>query len=147
MPKESRPMHEDRRMFLGVLLSVAGVPLLVSVAGTFGSDQPVIMVSRTTLMPPRIEVHVGELIRWQAPGGEHLHLSLDAHPGAHEAVVRSGEIRALFLLPGVHTYKVSVIGDGRRVLSGTVVVREAAAPVGRPPVCAPVSFKEVCFEP
>ena len=94
-----------------------------------------------------IEVHVGELIRWQAPSGEHLHLGLDAHPGAHEAVVRSGEIRAVFLLPGVHTYKVFVITDGREALAGTVIVKEAEAAVDRPFICGPVSFKEVCFQP
>lgn len=123
------------------------IGFLLLAAQTFGSDQPIITVSRDALLPGVIEVHVGDLIRWQAPGGEHLHLRLDAHPRAHEAVVRFGEIRAVFLLPGVHTYKVSVITDGRKVLAGTVVVKEAAEVVERPLVCDPGSFREICLEP
>jgi hypothetical protein len=126
---------------------VLAVGFLLLAAQTFGSDQPVITVSRDALSPGVIEVHVGEMIRWRAPGGEHLHLRLDAHPRAHAAVVRSGEIRAVFLLPGVHTYKVSVITDGQRALSGTVIVREAAKASPRPTVCGPGSSKEICFEP
>jgi len=136
-----------RQEGLGVQLRVVGVALLILAAPVFGTDQPVIAVSREALAPPVIEVHVGELIRWRAAGGEHLHLRLDAHPGAHEAVVRSGEIRAVFLLPGVHTYEVFVITDGRKALAGTVVVKEAEAAGDRPPACAPGSFREVCFEP
>ena len=71
-------------------------------ARTFAADQPIVLVGPHALAPQRLDVHVGELIRWRAAGGEDLHLRLDAHPGAHEAVVRSGEIRAVFLLPGVH---------------------------------------------
>lgn len=111
------------------------------------SDWPVIESASDRLAPASIEVHVGELIRWRATPGEHLHLSLDAHPGAHETFVRSGEIRATFLLPGVHTYKVFVMTDGRRTLSGTVIVKEAEVPAGLPLTCAPGSFKEICFEP
>lgn len=123
------------------------VGLLLLAVETFGSDKPIITVSRDALSPGVIEVHVGEMIRWRAPGGEHLHLHLDAHPRAHEAVVRSGEIRAVFLLPGVHTYKVSVITDGRRALAGTVIVREPEKAPERPTVCGPGSSKEICFEP
>ena len=144
-------MSETKRVafrdVLGMRWCVVGVGLLVCAAHARGADQPIITVSRPALVPSVIEVHVGELIRWQAPGGEHLHLRLDAHPGAHEAVVRSGEIRAMFLLPGVHTYKVFVITDGREDLAGTVIVKEAEAAVDRPFICAPVSFKEVCFGP
>ena len=135
------------RDVLGMRWCVVGVGLFVFAAPARGIDQPIITVSRTALAPTVIEVHVGESIRWQAPGGEHLHLRLDAHPGAHEAVVRSGEIRAVFLLPGVHTYKVFVITDGRTALAGTVIVKEAEATVDRPFICGPVSFNEVCFEP
>jgi hypothetical protein len=135
------------RTWLGVRWPVVGVLLLGFAINGFGADQPTIIVSREAPAPRAIEVHVGELIRWQAPGGEHLHLNLDAHPGAHEAVVRSGEIRAVFLRPGVHTYKVSVVSDRSRVLAGTIIVTQAAAPVDRPRACAPVSFREACFEP
>ena len=135
------------RDVLGMRWCVVGVGLLVFAAHALGTDQPIVTVSRAALAPSVIEVHVGELIRWQAPGGEHLHLRLDAHPGAHEAVVRSGEIRAEFLLPGVHTYTVFVITDGREALAGTVIVKEAEAAVDRPFICGPVSFKEVCFQP
>jgi len=114
---------------------------------TFAADQPIIMVGPDALAPQRIEVHVGELIRWRAPGGEHLHLRLDTHPHAHEAVVRSGEIRAVFLLPGVHTYEVLLIANGRKALAGTVIVKEAEAAVDLPRACGPDSFKEICFEP
>ena len=134
------------------VVRVSGIGLLavgsVFVTGkAFGTDQPVIAVGPDALAPQTIEVHVGELIRWRAPGGEHLHLQLDAHPQAHEAVVRSGEIRAVFLLPGVHTYEMLVMTDGRKTLAGTVVVKESLGEVAIPPTCAPVSSREVCFEP
>lgn len=125
------------------LLTVA---VLFLAGRTFAADQPIIIVGPDALAPQRIEVHVGELIRWRAPGGEHLHLQLEAHPGAHEAVVRSGEIRAVFLLPGVHTYEV-VITDGRKVLAGTVVVKDAEGAVDLPLRCGSGSFKEICVEP
>ncbi len=121
--------------------------LLGLVAPAFGTDQPIITVWRDALAPHEIEVHVGELIRWRAPGGEPLQLQLDAHPRAHEAVVRAGEIRAVFLLPGVHTYEVLVVTDGRKVLTGTVIVKEAEAMRDRPLTCGPSIYKEVCFEP
>ena len=92
------------RDVLGMRWCVVGVGLLVFAAHALGTDQPIIAVSRAALVPSVIEVHEGELVRWQAPGGEHLHLRLDAHPGAHGAVVRSGEIRTMFILPGVHTH-------------------------------------------
>jgi hypothetical protein len=126
------------------LLATAFFSLVVP---AFGDDQPVIMVSPNALVPQHIEVHVGELIRWRAAGGEHLHLQLDAHPHAHEAVVRSGEIRAVFLVPGVHTYEVLVISDGRRALTGTVTVKEAQGAVDLPRTCGPGSSTEICFEP
>lgn len=126
---------------------VLAVGFLLLAAQTFGADQPIITVSRDALSPDVIEVHVGELIRCRAPGGEHLHLRLDAHPRAHEAAVRSGEIRVMFLLPGVHTYKVLVITDGRKALAGTVIVKEAEEAVERPLVCGPGSSREICFEP
>jgi len=126
---------------------VLAVGFLLLATRTFATDQPIITMWRDALAPHQIEVHVGELIRWHAPGGEHLHLRLDAHPQAHEAVVRSGEIRAVFVLPGVHTYEVLVITDGRKVLAGTVIVKETEAAVDLPRTCGPGSFKEVCFEP
>ena len=143
-----RVERSNGQQVLGVRrYGVLAIGFLLLAAPTFGADQPMITVSRDALAPDVIEVHVGELIRWKAPAGEHLHLRLDAHPGAHEAVVRSGEIKAVFLLPGVHTYEVSVITDGRKALAGTVIVKEAAAAVERPLTCGPVSFREVCFEP
>ena len=143
MPRVEDVHGRFRAHWRGVL----AVGFLLLAAQAFAADQPIITVSREALSPAVIEVHVGELIRWRAPGGEHLHLRLDAHPRAHEAVVRSGEIRGVFLLPGVHTYKVSVITDGRKVLSGTVIVKEANKVLERPLVCGPGSFKEICFEP
>lgn len=136
--------HRVSRVHWRGLLAVG---FLFLAGRTFAADQPIITVGPDALAPHRIEVHVGELIRWRAPGGEHLHLQLDAHPQAHEAVVRSGEIRAIFLLPGVHTYEVLLIGDGRRALAGTVIVKEAEAAVDLPRICDPRSFKEICFEP
>ena len=133
----------SRERWRGVLV----VAFLLLAARTFATDQPIITVWRDALAPHLIEVHVGELIRWRAPGGEHLHLQLDAHPRAHEAVVRSGEIRAVFLLPGVHTYEVLLITDGRKVLAGTVVVKAAEGAIDVPRTCGPASFKEICFEP
>lgn len=71
-----------------ILLAVG---FLLLAAQTFGSDQAIITVSRDALSPDVIEVHVGELIRWQAPSGEHLHLRLD--PPETESG-RSGDQRA-----------------------------------------------------
>lgn len=136
--------HWVSRVYWRGLLAVG---FLFLAGRTFAADQPIITVGPDALVPQRIEVHVGELIRWRAPGGEHLHLRLDTHPHAHEAVVRSGEIRAVFLLPGVHTYEVLLITDGRRALAGTVIVKEAEAAVDPPRTCGPGSFKEICFEP
>lgn len=132
-------LHE----LLTVRLSVVGVALLMLAGHAFGADQPIITVSRESLAPRVIEVHMGELIRWQAAGGEHLHLRLDARPEAHEAVVRAGEIRAVFLVSGVHTYEVVVITDGCRALAGAVIVKEAEAAVDLPRVCGPPSFREI----
>jgi len=115
-------------------------------AHAFGADQPIISVSRNALTPALIEVHVGELVRWRAQVGEHLHLQLDAHAGAHEPIGRPGEIRAMFLTAGTHTYEVSVSG-GPRPLAGSVIVRESERPMERPGFCGPVSYKDICVQP
>ena len=42
-------------------------------ARTFAADQPIILVGPHALAPQRLDVHVGELIRWRAAEGEDLH--------------------------------------------------------------------------
>ena len=52
------------------------------VATASGDDLPIIGVSRQGLTPDRIEVHVGELVRWRAVKGVRIRLEFDPHRDA-----------------------------------------------------------------
>lgn len=111
----------------------------------FAEDRPVIVISRSALSPERLAVHVGELVRWQAAGGGRLQIDLDRHPGAHEIVTRTGEITAIFLQAGEHSYAGSLLEDGHSHFRGTIIVRKAASPWALPPTCGKESSDRICF--
>lgn len=131
-----------KRVSLWFLLVMVGV---VSTAA--GGDLPVIGVSPQGLTPDRIEVHVGELVRWQAAKGLRVRLEFDPHRDAHEVIERSGEIRAIFRQPGRHWYVASIVGDGHRHARGVVIVQEPDHPVPSPLECGPESSPRLCFQP
>jgi hypothetical protein len=112
-----------------------------------GADAPIVVVHPDRIVPDRIQVHLGELVTWQAPSGGALRLELDPHPSAHEVVVRAGRIAAYFRTPGDHWYRVSLErGARRQQLRGIVVVAEKAEPEPFT-TCAPESSGRICFEP
>ena len=128
---------------------LAGVGFLIALVGgpTFAADQPVITVSCGGLTPDRIEVHVGEIVRWRAVKGVKTRLELDPHRDAHEVIERLEEIRAVFRRPGEHWYVASIVGDGHRHARGVVVVRESNGPASIPFSCGPASSDRICIEP
>src|SRR5262245_31948135 len=67
--------------------------------------------------PARLEVGVGERVRWRAMGGQRIRLEIDAHPGRdeHEVVARQGEILAIFLTPGEHRYQATLASYGQKL--------------------------------
>src|SRR6266540_2308432 len=80
-----------------------GALLTALVAGpVVAEDRPVISVSRLGLSPDRIQVHVGEVVRWRAAEGVKIRLEFDPHRDAHEVIQRTGEIRAAFRRTGEH---------------------------------------------
>jgi plastocyanin len=104
-------VHRGRLTGVGLLTA-----LMVGLA--FGADRPVISVSGGGLTPDRIEVHVGEIIRWRAVSGVRIRLEFDPHRDAHEVIERDEEIRAVFTRAGEHRYIASIIGDGHRHARG-----------------------------
>lgn len=110
-------------------------------------DRPLILVAREGVAPSRLDVHVGEVVRWRAAAGQRLIVELDAHGSAHEVIFRSGEIRAIFRRSGEHSYTVSLQENGMRSFRGVVIVRNPVKPWDIPPVCANESTARVCFEP
>ena len=130
----------------GVLITCASLATLMA-GPAFSADRPVIGVSPGGLVPDKIGVHVGEVVQWQAAGVVGIRIEFDSHRGAHELVERSGEIRAVFIRPGEHWYVASIAGNSHRQVRGVVVVREADGPASLPPICAPPSSGQICFEP
>jgi plastocyanin len=124
-----------------VLVAVAGAAPATAV------DEPVIEVSAGRAVPARLEVHVGERVRWRGPSGQRVRIELDPHRDAHEVVVREGEIQAVFLATGEHWYRGTLMDDGKRPFRGVVVVREGRAPVDQLPMCSAESSYRVCFAP
>ncbi len=128
-----------------------GLVALGFVAAVFSEalarNGPIITISHHNLGPEKIEVHVGELVRWRAAGGHRLRLMLDAHPEAHPVIVRVAEIRAVFLEPGEHWYVGSVVTDSERGFRGVVVVRQPEVAPELPRVCGPGSSRLICIEP
>jgi plastocyanin len=118
------------------------------VTSAWATDDHVVLISERGLVPSRLEVRVGERVRWQAAGGPRVRLELDPHQDEHEVVTGQGEIQAVFLTPGEHWYQVAVARNGQTTMSrGTVVVREAAGPREELPVCSGSGSTRVCFAP
>ena len=65
------------------IVGLAGVHFASAV---LAADRPVIDVSPSGLAPERIEVHVGETIRWRAERGVRMRIEFDPHRNAHEVI-------------------------------------------------------------
>ena len=108
-------------------------------------DLPIVQIRDGRLHPPILQVHVGEVVRWQAPPGQTIRIELDRHPTAHEAAERAGEVHAVFRKTGEHTYIVTILPSKER-FRGTVKVGEG--PVRTPAFdCGDGSSDRVCFMP
>jgi hypothetical protein len=129
------------------LLAVGGLLVAIEGAPVEAADDPIVVVSQSGLTPHRLEVHLGERVRWRASGGQPLRLELDPHRGAHEVIVKQGEIQAIFLQSGEHWYRGAVVNNGETPFRGVVVVREAGDSIELPAVCRPESSDRVCFMP
>lgn len=119
----------------------------VTVSAAKAIDAPVILVQADRLVPERLEVHLGEVVTWRAPGGRPLRLELDPHPSGHEVVVRTGEVRAYFRKPGEHWYKVTIVNGPGKTLRGTVSVREGQIREEQLLICGSESSGRICIEP
>jgi hypothetical protein len=140
--------HTPHRAPVTARLTVAALALTWLVAGTaWSADRPIVLVHPDRIVPARLQVHLGELVTWQAPSGGVLRLELDRHPSSHEVVVRSGRVVAYFRKPGEHWYLVSLEAGGRRKqLRGVVTVSEKSAQ--EPSIaCSPESSNRICVEP
>jgi plastocyanin len=136
-----------RRAWGGTWIASAAL-LTAFVAGSVvADDQPVISVFRLGLSPARIQVHVGEVVRWRAVEGVQIRLEFDPHRDAHEVIQRVGEIRAVFRRTGEHWYIASIVGDGHQHARGVVVVTGAEGPASFPPICGPESSDRICVDP
>lgn len=123
-------------------LSQAVVPSLST-----ARDEPIITINGHAPVPPRLEVHVGEVVRWRTTSGERLRLEFDAHRGTHEVIVRQSEIRVVFLREGEHWYKGRIERAGTTSFRGVVAVRAAKEAVDLWPTCAPESSTRLCVAP
>ena len=120
-----------------------GVPIFDAT----GDDRPVVLISKGGAVPPRLEVHVGEVVSWRAVSGGRLRLELDRHPSAHEVVERHGEVRGVFRKPGEHSYSGRLLDDGDTPFRGVVIVGAGREPLTLPPQCAPESSDRICITP
>ena len=133
----------SRLTMFWLALSLLGV----TVSAANAIDAPVILVQADRLVPERLEVHLGEVVTWRAPGGRPLRLELDPHPSGHEVVVRTGEVRAYFRKPGEHWYKVTIVNGPGKTLRGTVSVREGQIREEQLLICGSESSGRICIEP
>jgi plastocyanin len=136
-----------RRSCGGTWIALGAILTALVAEPVVAEDRPLISVSRLGLSPDRIQVHVGEVVRWRAVEGVRIRLEFDPHPDAHEVIQRAGEIRAAFKRTGEHWYVASIVGDGHQHARGLVVVRGAEGPASFPPVCGPESSERICVEP
>ena len=136
-----------RRTWRGKWIASAALLTTLVAGPVVAEDRPVISVSRLGLSPDRIQVHVGEVVRWRAVEGVRIRLEFDPHRDAHEVIQRAGEIRAAFRRTGEHWYIASIGGDGHQHARGVVVVHGAEGPASFPPVCGPESSDRICIEP
>jgi hypothetical protein len=121
--------------------------ILVLAARASGANEPIITLSHHNLVPQRIEVHVGEVVRWRTAGGGRVEIRLDSHPGEHHVARRDGEVRGVFLRPGEHRYTGVINRISRRSFAGVVVVHPAQESLTLPPVCGRGSSDMLCIAP
>jgi len=123
----------------------ATVRFIAGAQGSVADDRPVVIISGDAATPPRLEVHVGEIVSWRSVRTDLLRIELDDHPRAHEIIERQGEVRGVFRLPGEHSY-IARVGGGPREVRGLIVVRESMQPGSGLPDCAPESSERICFD-
>jgi hypothetical protein len=132
---------------------VACLAIMISLSRVAGpspstaGDEPIITISHDAMAPPRLEVHVGEVVRWRSARGERLRLEFDPHHGAHEVIVRPSEVRVVFLREGEHWYEGRIERAGTRAFRGVVAVRAGKEPVDLVPNCGPESSTRLCVAP
>jgi plastocyanin len=131
-------------MWMRLTLAIVLLAELVMFHPAAADDEPIVHVRNGRLDPPRLAVHVGEVVRWQAQPGQSLRLELDPHPKAHEVAERPSDVRAMFLKTGEHDYVVTV-GPGGQRLRGTVAVGEPRDAWERALNCADDSARRICF--
>ena len=119
--------------------------VFIVIGQPWADDLPIVEIRDGRLHPAVLQVHVGEVVRWQAPPGRTIRIELDRHPTAHEAAERAGEIHAVFRKTGEHTYVVTILPSEER-FRGTVRVGEGGA--WTPAFdCGDGSSGRVCFMP
>lgn len=137
-----------QRWAASIRLGCAGLLMVAWVTPAWAIDDHVVVISERGLAPSRLEVRVGERVRWQVDGGQRLLLEFDPHQNEHEIVTGEGEIQAVFLAPGEHWYEGAIAHNGETTMfRGTIVVREAAGPRDELPVCNGDSSNRICFAP
>ena len=109
------------------------------------ADRPVITVSRSGAVPPRLEVHVGEVVVWRATSGGTLRVQLDDHRGAHEVAEGVREVVGVFRRAGEHSYVARLMGDGSLPVRGVVIVGDAKDPKWGPPAECAGASERICF--
>ena len=140
----STSAERHRTLQNGAVVVCAVLRFIAGPQASLADDRPVVMVSGDSAIPKTLEVHVGEIVTWRAVRRNQLRIELDDHPQAHETVVRQGEVRAVFRVPGQHSY-IARIGDDPQEARGTIVVRDSQTGLEFPE-CAPESSERICFE-
>ena len=141
-----RVLHEKKSGACMRCVPVTAILVLLGLAEAHADDAPIVHIRDGRLEPAALSVHVGEVVRWRASGGQALRVELDRHPTAHEIAERAGEINAVFRKPGLHSYVVTIVATGERLV-GTVSVGEAHGVPDRLLDCAAGSSDRVCFMP
>ena len=113
--------------------------------GDHAVDEPIFNVSQDSVDPQRLEVHIGEVVRWRAAGGEPLRIAFDPDRDAHEVIVRPAEIHVVFLREGKHWCVGSFEEDSRRSFRGVAGVWAARGSVDLPTECDSQSSRRMCI--
>jgi plastocyanin len=127
-------------------LLAAIVSALIAAGPAFADDAPVVRIQDRRLHPPVLEVHVGEVVRWLPAPEETIRIELDPHPTAHEVAERAGDVRAIFLKSGEHSYVVTLLRTSEQ-LHGTVTVRPPRGAWERSLDCADGGSTRICVMP
>ena len=110
----------------------------------YADDAPIVDVRNGRLEPKTLSVHVGEVVRWRSPG-QAIRVQLDRHPTAHEVAEGADGINAIFRKPGRHTYVVTIVATGERLVGGVVVGEGHGTDSAKE--CTAGSSDRVCFLP